>query len=276
MATVSDGSLMSMAQDIVTEFMDKKVTLNEGVTKKASEMGLNTDQTKRLIERTNTEAFLRVYPSTTEFDVADPGVILGEKVANIANTISISKTAATEDSDEGMFKAASAEKKNTSADRYNQKVASVEDFDIFGMNSEEFQKEASTGKLEYALDKESQAMMEALHSINKTASEIERENFARELEFNDRLEDLAERIKQASLDGTESIAASEEHLLTAFPDRSDFIHTLYDTVVEKMASWNVPPEKLTRFTGDINNLQKFASDSDIVRCFRNLIIVAEG
>ena len=79
MASVTDSSLRAAAQDIVSEYLENGVSLNEGVTKKASEIGLNQDQTARLIERTNTEAFLRVFPDSTEFEVASPEVVLGIK-----------------------------------------------------------------------------------------------------------------------------------------------------------------------------------------------------
>ena len=87
MATVTESSLLTAAHEIVDAFMDKSASLNDGVIKKASELGLNNDQTQRLIERTNTEAFLRVYPSDTDFEVASPEVVLGIKTASIVPTV---------------------------------------------------------------------------------------------------------------------------------------------------------------------------------------------
>ena len=83
MATVTESSLLTAAHEIVDAFMDKTSSLNDGVIKKASELGLNNDQTQRLIERTNTEAFLRVYPNDTDFEVASPEVVLGIKTASL-------------------------------------------------------------------------------------------------------------------------------------------------------------------------------------------------
>lgn len=77
MASVTDYELQAIARDIVTEFKHGS-TLNDLVTKKASAAGFNKDQTERLIERTNSEAFLSLYPTTTEFEVADPNIILSK------------------------------------------------------------------------------------------------------------------------------------------------------------------------------------------------------
>lgn len=79
---VTEDLLQVTAKSIVTNFMEGGDTLTSGVKKKASEMGLNRDQTARLIERTNSEAFLSVFPEKTEFSVADPNDVLNEKVAS--------------------------------------------------------------------------------------------------------------------------------------------------------------------------------------------------
>ena len=133
MAVVTDSSLLSAAHEIVSDFLDKKASLNDGVIKKASELGLNSDQTSRLIERTNTEAFLRIYPNDTEFEVASPEVVLGIKTASITPKINV--PAASED--DGLFKAASIEKKasiDPAKERMREKLASISPEEIFGMD----------------------------------------------------------------------------------------------------------------------------------------------
>lgn len=79
---VTEDLLQVTAKDIVQDYVNNGETLTDGVKKKASEMGLNKDQTARLIERTNSEAFLSVFPEKSEFNVADPNAILSEKVAS--------------------------------------------------------------------------------------------------------------------------------------------------------------------------------------------------
>ena len=80
---INEDLLLVTANQIVNGFMQEGEALTEGVKKKASEMGLNNDQTSRLIERTNSEAFLRVFPERTDFAVADPNEILGQKIASV-------------------------------------------------------------------------------------------------------------------------------------------------------------------------------------------------
>ena len=160
MATVTESSLLTAAHEIVDAFMDKSASLNDGVIKKASELGLNNDQTQRLIERTNTEAFLRVYPSDTDFEVASPEVVLGIKTASIVPTV-MDKGGTV--NDDGLFKAAHVQedyfyKKASSKlpSRYQTKVASVSEEDIFGMD-DEFYKEAEATKYASAIDPENMA-----------------------------------------------------------------------------------------------------------------------
>ena len=82
MASVAEEMLQNIASDIVRDFNSGGVSLTDGVRKKASESGLNRDQTARLIERTNSEAFMSLFPKQTEFKVAHPEEVLGEKVAS--------------------------------------------------------------------------------------------------------------------------------------------------------------------------------------------------
>lgn len=284
MATISDSSIMSMAQGIVTDFIDKKVSLNEGITKKAAELSLNADQTKRLIERTNTEAFLRQYPETTEFEVASPEVILGVKVASepsLAKVASKAKEDKFADDSNGLFKAASAKSEVFKSNhfiptggnaKYNEKVASVTDEDIFGLNTEEFKKEASAcGSLPYAIDQESKAMSKALADINKTASEIEKENNIKEIEFGERLDDISDFIKQASLSGEQSIKESEAELLNNFPDNRDLIVGMYDAITEKLASEYVSQEKLERAERLITKEKLANTDTPLSNKFAKIV-----
>lgn len=273
MANVTDGSLLSIAQDIVTEFMDNKTTLNEGVMKKASELGLNNDQTQRLIERTNTEAFLRVYPNDTDFEVASPEVILGVKTASITPAKSVPLAA-----DDGLFKAASVEKKAGStgipvSPEYAAAISKVSEEDIFGMD-EEFYKEAKATEYEPVYDIEFKTMWRAMNDIQKTAAEIELENADRELRFGNAVESFAKHIKQASLDGVQSIESSEHELLNMYPENSGLIRCIYDNIVTKMASDGVDSQSLTRSSDVL--MQKFAHESELTKKFQDILdIISE-
>lgn len=274
MASVTDSSLLSAAHEIVTDFMDKKASLNDGVMKKASELGLNSDQTQRLIERTNTEAFLRVYPSTTDFEVASPEVVLGIKTASITPTkvVPIAE-------DDGLFKAASVKRASVeprvnfgiatgASAEYQAKLDAVTGEDIFGMD-DEFYKTAAETKYAYALDVESREMCRAICDMNKTASQIAQEELDRELRFNDAIEDLGAFIKQASLSGTQSIAESEYELRNMFPDERNAIASVYDAVVTKMASDGVHPMYLKRAEAECP--VKLAHASELTNKFQRVL-----
>lgn len=279
MASVTDGSLLSAAHDIVSDFMDKKASLNDGVMKKASELGLNSDQTQRLIERTNTEAFLRVYPSSTDFEVASPEVILGIKTASITpnKVVPIAE-------DDGLFKAASVEKKASAprvsfgiatgaSDAYQAKLDAVTGEDIFGMD-DEFYKTAAETQYDYALDVESREMCRAICDMNKTASQIAQEELDREMRFNDAIEDLGEFIKQASMSGMQSIEESEYELRNMFPQERGAIAGVYDAVVTKMASDGVHPMLLKRAGAD--RPIKLAHTSELTNKFQRVLDIVRG
>lgn len=279
MASVTDSSLLSAAHEIVTDFMDKKASLNDGVMKKASELGLNSDQTQRLIERTNTEAFLRAYPSTTDFEVASPEVVLGIKTASITPTkvVPIAE-------DDGLFKAASVKRAAAeprvnfgiatgASAEYQAKLDAVTGEDIFGMD-DEFYKTAAETKYAYALDVESREMCRAICDMNKTASQIAQEELDRELRFNDAIEDLGAFIKQASLSGMQSIAESEYELRNMFPDERNAIASVYDAVVTKMASDGVHPMYLKR--AEAERPVKLAHASELTNKFQRVLDIVRG
>lgn len=67
--------LQEIAVKCVTQFMQKSASLNEAIAKEAMDLELNPEQTKRVIEASNTIAYLRQLEKsadrTFEFDVAD-------------------------------------------------------------------------------------------------------------------------------------------------------------------------------------------------------------
>lgn len=267
MANVTDGALLSAAQDIVTDFLDNKTTLNEGVIKKAADLGFNTEQTKRLIERTNTEAFLRIYPEDTEFDVASPEAILGIKTASIKP---IKKTASADTYvDDGLFKAASVNKVAAAKGNYYDRYT---DEDIFGMDNEFF-KTASVNSYPDAIDREAQAFLAGICQATKTASEVAQEHLIKEEAFDNALNIFGELIKQACLRGEGTVADAETQLLNKFPQEKEMIDTTFDAVCIKLASDHINPELLKRSPGV--SVYKYASESPLTRQFRYLLQTAK-
>lgn len=72
---LTTDKLQGIAISCVTQFMNKEASLSEAIAKQAQDLELNSDQTKRVIEATNTIAYLRQLEKaadrTFEFKVAD-------------------------------------------------------------------------------------------------------------------------------------------------------------------------------------------------------------
>lgn len=104
MASVTEFSLQDMATKLAKKFNAGEGSLNDIVTQAIKESSYNKDQAARLIERTNTEAFLSRFPNSNSFDVANPDVILGmfgegtssTKVASQSSGMSIANSIAKE------------------------------------------------------------------------------------------------------------------------------------------------------------------------------------
>lgn len=72
---LDNEQLKDISVSVVEGFINHKVPLNEGIAKQASEMELNSDQIKRVVEASNTIAYLRLQKEaedkTFEFPVGD-------------------------------------------------------------------------------------------------------------------------------------------------------------------------------------------------------------
>lgn len=273
MAVVTDSSLLSAAHEIVSDFLDKKASLNDGVIKKASDLGLNTDQTQRLIERTNTEAFLRIFPGDTEFEVASPEVVLGIKTASITPKVN---TPVVSNTEEGLFKAASVEKSvslDPAKERMREKLASISPEEIFGMDTEEFQKTAAMCTYEPAIDRESAMMLRTIHESTKLASEINQEEMARDLAVNDAIEDFEDFVKQAALSGTQPLHESEAEVLNMYPQAEGIIRSVYDDISEKFASAAIGVGSERRASTPA--FSKYASASPLTIKFNRILTALE-
>lgn len=89
--------LQNIAVNCVTQFMNKQASLSEAIAKEASEIGLNSEQTKRVIEASNTIAYLRQLEKsadrTFEFKQADYTDVMGHMCLPDAQPETLVKTA---------------------------------------------------------------------------------------------------------------------------------------------------------------------------------------
>lgn len=272
MSSVSDSSLLTAAQEIVTDFIDNQVSLNTGVIKKAGDLGLNTDQTQRLIERTNTEAFLRVYPGETDFEVASPEVILGVKTSSVlpkANDVKV------EASTTGLFKAASVESSlpristvSRFSKSFQEKLAAVSADDIFGID-EDFKKTASDTAYAPAIDADSREMCRIICDMEKNASDVGVAAMKAELDQETALTDMYRIVKQASLSEDKSLAEAEYECLNMFPEQQPAIREIFNQFTEKLASEYVDPDLLGR-SEDVWNT-KIAASSDVTEACKRVL-----
>lgn len=77
----SEDQVNLAAQEIVDKFVSTGETLTQLVKTKVAHFGWNNNQASRLIEKVNGEAFIKMFPEKTSFEVAEPEVITGVKVA---------------------------------------------------------------------------------------------------------------------------------------------------------------------------------------------------
>ena len=78
----NEDKLNSTAQEIVDTFVSTGESLTTLVRSKVANAGWNNNQASRLIEKVNGEAFLKLFPGTSEFQVAEPEGVTGIKVAS--------------------------------------------------------------------------------------------------------------------------------------------------------------------------------------------------
>jgi hypothetical protein len=240
MASVTEDSLNLAAHQIVAEFIDDSVDLNTGVRKKASDLGLNREQTARLIERTNSEAFLKVFPDKTDFAVADPSVVLSssEKVASAG---SVNKT--------------------TYAGYLNR-----DPYDIFGVANEKtasYDTSGSTSARGKLLDMVYSRSIEEACRVEKTAKLMEIEAAQA---------NLWQIFKTAAYSGTR-VGDMEVELLLAFPDKPFEVIDMVDSMTEKLASSLLAPEIMERAQAENFEPNEVVLESPIIRAFREVMDV---
>ena len=240
---VSEESLHTLATGVVEKFITSDVPLSDGVKQVMEANGLNRDQTKRLIERTNTEAFLKGFPKTTEFTVADPREVFGE--AKLASVKKSEVTPTVSDDSTEMFKVASEASRVHESHMYAgygaYKSMSMED--IFGVSAE---KVAST---QHGFDSQLQekvAMRDKYRDV-VYAQQLEDYFSAEKFASKDALEqaenDVWEAYKTAALAG-QSTASLEADLVNAFPHMVETMVGIADILTTKLAATQALPVEM--------------------------------
>lgn len=238
MASIDESSLNLAVHEVVADYINEDVTLNDGVRKKASELGLNRDQTERLIERTNSEAFLRVFPEKTDFDVADPKVIFeeGTKTASVHGPNRQSYT-----------------------ERLNKDVR-----DIFGVEAE---KTASYDPNEESVRSR---WVDIVYS-ERIAEEYRIEKMARLIDVEDAEANLFSLFKTAACTGT-PVSNMECELLYAFEDKPIVVAEMVNAMSEKLATVaNLPPSIMKRASVEDYKPHTVVLDSELIRAFDKVL-----
>ena len=195
------------AHEIVSDFNNEGVTLNDGVVKKAAELGLNRDQTCRLIERTNSEAFLSKFPASTEFKVADPAVVL--KTAGVVATGIVEKNAS-----------------------YHSRL-DRDPYDIFGVV--EGQEKVAGFTLKTAKD-----IFKERVDAAATLDDLAVEKTAKLLEMEEADANLWHEFKNEALSGR-PVSDIERELVLAFPEKTAAVCATVTYLTEKLASATYNP-----------------------------------
>ena len=249
MADVTESSLNLAAHEIVAAFNNDNVTLNDGVVKKASELGLNRDQTARLIERTNSEAFLSLFPEKTDFTVADPNVILKSASLNIkpvAKVASVEKTASVH---RGSY--ASAMERDA--------------YEIFGVDMSH-EKVATDCMLKTAKELFTERVEAAV-----TLDNLGVEKAARLIEMEGASNSLWSIFKEEALSGR-STADMEREVVLAFPEKTASVCVVFETMMDKLASATLlPVDSFDRLQVEDINPNAVVMSSRLTEAFKGVL-----
>lgn len=249
MAEVTESSLNLAAHEIVAAFNNDGVTLNDGVIKKAIELGLNRDQTARLIERTNSEAFLSLFPEKTDFVVADPNVIL--KTASV-NVEPVAKVA-------GVEKTASAHR-SSYADSLERDA-----YEIFGVDMAH-EKMASDCMLKTAKDLFSERI-----EASTVLDNIGIEKAARLIEMEGASNSLWSVFKEEALSGR-STADMEREVVLAFPEKTASVCAVFENMMDKLASATLlPVDSFERLQVEDINTNEVVMSSRLTEAFKGVL-----
>lgn len=247
MASVTESSLNLAAHEVVAEF-NKGASLNDSVTKKAAELGLNDDQTCRLIERSNSEAFLSRFPDSTEFPVADPNVILSKnKVASVAP---VEKVA------------------HVKTSSYKEKL-NRDPYEIFGIEPIQEEKVASDTRTAWETYKDRVQAAKLLEdmSVEKTAHLLDMETANN---------NLWNEFKNEALSGR-SVASIEKELILSFPEKVASVCSTVSYLTDELAEKTMQPvESFSRLQIEDINPKEVVLPSKIAHCMGEVLKYAEA
>ena len=248
MAEVTESSLNLAAHEIVAAFNNENVTLNDGVVKKASELGLNRDQTARLIERTNSEAFLSLFPGKTDFAVADPNVIL--KISSVTS--------------EPVAKVASTEKVASYKSSYAESLER-DAYQIFGVDRA-YEKVASEDMLKTAKELFSERVDAAV-----TLDNIGVEKAAKLIDMENASNNLWSVFKEEALSGR-STADMEREVVLSFPEKTASVCAVFETMMDKLASATLLPiDSFDRLQVEDINVNEVVMPSRLTDAFKGVL-----
>lgn len=232
---VTEDLLQVTAKQIVNSFSEGETSLTNGVRKKASEMGLNRDQTARLIERTNAEAFLSIFPERTDFNVADPDVILSEKTASEKATNKSYKDLVSRDFNE-----------------------------IFGLQTEKTASVNTMSKEDIA-----KAVVNDLVFENFLAEQSRLAKFATESAV-DQAEKVAwNSFKEAVLFGS-SVGELEKDLILYYPEKKAFLEDVITEFTSRLAKDTAVDTRLFKRASEID-VNEVIGETPIANAFRGLV-----
>jgi len=232
---MNKSEYVRVARAAVCDFEEKGVSLNDSVKSAAADMSLNTEQTKRLVEFTNTIAHLHLFDKRAEdkyiqFELADPDAVLA--------------------SDEGPCACA--------------KVASVDDPSDFFLPLEVRQpmmeKVASDEAVEERQPMPLKHRQHMAMRLSKLARELDIETQVAHSMYLDGVSDLAFTLRRTN---AEEKLAFVKSVRSMFPDAADNVLTQLDVADpaievshEKTASsWPIESDLTRTFAGLVESRQ---------------------
>ena len=258
-----DEKLNKAASEVIAAWKasNQEHPLNDLVKMAREESGFNPEQTRRLVEKVNSEAFLAVFPEKHAFEVADSTIILGEApkyggdVELPVLATDVAKQAALAVFDE-MTKEASIDigtgdpesqaylqevfKDSGFGNEYMAKLAATPYTDIFGCSQEDIDrtKQATTDATfnQRVQEEETRRMIEAPIEAGSVKVAMLRKQANVEM-----LEDQVwEIFKEAALGGT-PVAKMESDLINSYPDQAVMVVECVNALVEKLATMEANP-----------------------------------
>lgn len=244
MVSVTESSLNLAAHEIVADFNHNDVTLNDGVIKKAAELGLNDDQTSRLIERANSEAFLSLFPDTADFTVADPSVVFEGLKTKVASTEKVAN--------EVKFNPSYAEQLER------------DPYEIFGI-------EPAVEKTASQELKTSKEVIDELVALRAQSEALDVEKVASFMLMEEADSKMWNAFKDEVLSGR-SVSSIEKELVLSYPEKVASVCIMISALTDKIAAYTkMPMEAYDRLEIEDINPNEVIFPSDITNAFKGVL-----